>query len=356
MDKTFLRVPHYWMDHLRGSIKTQPLNLTVSTTFECNSRCATCNIWKKNSSSTEFSLDEFSKTFDSMDDVYWLTISGGEPMLRSDITDIIESAYTRIHPRIINIPTNALVKDTVKKIQDILSRCPNSEVVVNVSIDGIGAEDDGIRGVLGAYDAARNTIKKLKEIEAKNLVVGVHTVISKHNYHRIPEIFDTIMNKLKPDSYVTEVAEERVELENIGSGITPSSSEYAVTADFLSHELDAKSFHGLSKKTYAFRKQYYQLTKQVLRSKQQAIPCYAGIASAQITPYGDVWACCVRGESIGNLREKNYDFKRIWASEEAARMRASIKNRECACPLANAHYTSMLMHPQTMLKVALSML
>jgi hypothetical protein len=78
----------------------------------------------------------------------------------------------------------------------------------------------------------------------------------------------------------------------------------------------------------------------------------AGVASAQIAPNGDVWTCCIRAESMGNLREHNYDFGEVWRTAKADQLRRSIKNRECYCPLANAAYTNMLTHGPTLMKVA----
>jgi hypothetical protein len=48
----------------------------------------------------------------------------------------------------------------------------------------------------------------------------------------------------------------------------------------------------------------------------------------------------------------DYDFKRVWFSPEAERIRTSIRNRECYCPLANASYTNMLMHAPTLARVS----
>jgi hypothetical protein len=78
----------------------------------------------------------------------------------------------------------------------------------------------------------------------------------------------------------------------------------------------------------------------------------AGIASAQIAPNGDVWTCCIRAESMGNLREHDYDFAKVWRTAKAQQLRRSIKAGECYCPLANASYTNMLTHGRTLLKVA----
>jgi hypothetical protein len=104
--------------------------------------------------------------------------------------------------------------------------------------------------------------------------------------------------------------------------------------------------------TQAFRRQYYELVKRTLREQRQIIPCMAGVASAQIAPNGDVWTCCVRAESMGNLREHDYDFGSVWKSGSADRLRKSIKAGECHCPLANAAYTNMLTHGPTVMKVA----
>ncbi len=97
----------------------------------------------------------------------------------------------------------------------------------------------------------------------------------------------------------------------------------------------------------SFRLEYYQLVKEYLEQKEQIIPCYAGWASAQIAPDGYVWGCCIRAESVGGLRENGYDFGKVWFSTEADAFRRSVYNRECACPLANASYTNMLVSPRS---------
>jgi hypothetical protein len=77
----------------------------------------------------------------------------------------------------------------------------------------------------------------------------------------------------------------------------------------------------------------------------------AGVASAQIAPNGDVWTCCVRAQSMGNLREHDYDFGSVWRTGKGDALRRSIKAGECYCPLANAAYTNMLTHGPTVTKV-----
>jgi hypothetical protein len=91
--------------------------------------------------------------------------------------------------------------------------------------------------------------------------------------------------------------------------------------------------------------------KDILREGRMFIPCYAGYASCQISPEGDLWACCMRGEVMGNLRETGYDFSKAWFSEKARQVRKAIKERNCFCPLANASYTNMFFSIKTLFRV-----
>ena len=198
------------------------------------------------------------------------------------------------------------------------------------------------------------TWQRLKELQKthKNLVLTVHTVISRFNAHRFKAIQQGL-KFLEPDSYITEVAEERVELDTVGWGITPQPADYDEIADFLSQQARQAPAKGIARFTQAFRAQYYQLAKRVLHEHEQVIPCYAGWASAHIAPNGDLWSCCIRAESVGNVRDHDYDITPLWRGQAMGALRGSIKRKECACPMANANYANMLLHPPTVAKVIL---
>ena len=63
----------------------------------------------------------------------------------------------------------------------------------------------------------------------------------------VPAIYEGLQ-ALEADSYITEVAEERVELDTVGWQITPSADEYAPVADFLVEKTKDKQFHGLARR------------------------------------------------------------------------------------------------------------
>ncbi|MDY6970499.1 MAG: radical SAM protein [Spirochaetota bacterium] len=349
MLSVILKIPYYFLFRHIGWPAKLPMSLTLSVSYKCNSRCKTCNIYKKRAN--ELTFHEWEKFFQNYGkDLFWVTISGGEPFIRKDLKEIVCSLYDNCRPSIINIPTNGLLYDEIAEtVRQIAIHCSESQIVINLSIDDIEEKHDFIRGITGSYEKAIKTFQRLKAIDLPNLSVGIHTVISRFNVNRIPEIY-TAIRKLNPDSYITEIAEERVELGTIGSGISPEYEEYAKAIDFLTEKMKKDNFNSVGRITRAFRMEYYQMVKKIIKKQKQIIPCYSGFASAQIAPDGDVWMCCIKADSIGNLRDANYDFKKIWFMDNAKKMRTSIKKGECYCPLANAGYTNMLHNYKSLIK------
>jgi MoaA/NifB/PqqE/SkfB family radical SAM enzyme len=332
-----------------------PMNLTISVSYRCNSRCKTCNVWQR--PNDDFTLEEYDKTFASIGrDAYWFTFSGGEPTLRKDLPEMVEAAYRHCRPGIINIPTNGIQDKIIPaRIERVLQAAPGSEVILNLSLDGVGDKHDLVRGVKGNFARAMRTYAGLKALKGryKNFTLGVHTVISTFNVDEFEHIYNFVRDELKPDSFISEIAEERVELDTVGMGITPPIQKYQPVIERLQEGIRNAEFTGVSRITQAFRDRYYDLVKRTLVEKRQIIPCLAGVASAQIAPNGDVWTCCIRAEAVGNLREHGYDFRSVWTTAHADELRRSIKAGECYCPLANASYTNMLCHTPTLTSVAL---
>jgi len=195
------------------------------------------------------------------------------------------------------------------------------------------------------------TYKRLKAAAHPNVTVGIHAVVSQFNVAEIPALRKHVRQTFMPDSFITEVAEERLELDTVGCDITPSAEQYAAVVDDLVADIDAAPAAGIPGLVQAFRREYYQLAHKTLEQQRQVLPCYAGIASAHVAPNGDVWSCCTRAESIGNLREAGFDFMKIWTGRKAGELRASIRRGDCFCPLANAAYSSMLADPASMTRV-----
>ncbi|MEM7033125.1 MAG: radical SAM protein [Chloroflexota bacterium] len=346
------KLPLYWAYRRFGWPQMLPFSVVVSVSYRCNSKCKTCDVWRK--PNDDLSLEEWDKVFAKIGrGPLYFTFTGGEPFLRRDTADMALAAYKHCRPSVITIPTNGILTRLIlKQVDQICSGAPKAQIGINLSLDAIGKEHDEIRMVPGNWDKAMKTWDGLKDLQKEhpNLVLTTHTVISNFNIDKFFEIYAGLQ-PLEADSFITEVAEERVELDTIGWNITPLAEKYGKVADFLSEKAQERPATGIAKFTQSFRARYYQLAKQTLYEHRQVIPCYAGWASCQIAPNGDIWSCCIRAEDVGNLREHDYDIRPIWNGHEMATMRQSIYNGECACPMANASYANMLLHPPTVTKV-----
>ena len=348
----------YRAAHATGMLRPLPMNLTVSVTYSCPSRCLTCDIWQKKVD--DLSVDEYGRIFPTLEKVpIWVTVSGGDQFLRRDLDEIVALIKRQIEPKIVNIPMNGLVTERIfSLLPKIAATTQGSQLVLNLSVDEIGAEHDRLRGAPGNWEKLLGVAELIRDLKKTygHVVLGVHTVISKHNVDRIPEIARVARETFRPDSYITEVAENRVELSTMEKSITPAVADYRRAVAHLKKLIEEdRSKHPVARLVQSLRLEYYDLAAQVLEEHRQVIDCYAGWASAHLAPDGNLWGCCVRAESMGNLRDYGYDFRTVWRSPRADEFRRSVRAKECACPLANASYTNLLLDAPSLAKVSASM-
>jgi len=333
-----------------GMPKTLPFILTLSVNDWCNSRCKTCNIWKNKPQmkiAEQLKVEEYEKIISNFSSIFWVTITGGEPFLRDDLSEIIKIVYNKAKPRFITIATNAtLPKKIVESVKKILETCPELKLIVNISLDGIGSQHDEIRGYKGNYKLAMNTFQSLKELDNRRLFVGFNTVISSLNVKNFQQIYEQIQ-QLNPDSYICEVAENRAKLYNFDLQITPELNDYQKALSFLISSLSNLKRKDAPELVRKLRIEFYRY----LMSKQN-ISNYEGIASAYIMSNGEVWLSYSKRFVAGNLRDVNYDFKNIWFDEKAEQYR-KIMNTRYNTSAVNAFYTNFICNPKNVLKLAM---
>lgn len=329
------------------------MNLTISATFRCNFRCATCNVYERKV--TELRVEEWDRVFRSMGRApKWITFSGGEPFMKTPLPDIILSAAHHCRPAVVNIPSNGWYTDRILAgVERIARGAPEVQLVVNLSLDHHQpTRHDDIRGAPGSWERMMETYSGLRALSLPNLTVGIHTVVSSENEDDFPAIPQGL-RKLGADSYIAEPAEERVELGTVAQAIEPRDGAFARAADAVL-EVDSERARGLvARAALAIRGEYYRRVSRFLGGDAAAMPvCHAGFLSCQIGSDGEVWSCCVLSRRLGHLRETDLDFRRVWFSEEAERFRDWMRSTRCACPLANAAYTNLMVEPGAIGRIA----
>jgi len=336
----------------------EPINVTFSVTRKCQSRCRTCYIWKV-TESNDLDLETIELMFRSIGWTYFFNVSGGEPFLRDDLPEIVRLACKFMHPAVIHIPTNGLSPERVESLTreslELMEReAPGTVLTVKPSFDGIGKVHDDIRGVPGNFEKLLDTIERLRKLreDYRYLHVGVGTVISRFNAQHLAEIV-AFARDLNLDTYINEIAEEREEFFNLGTGITPDSESYEELMEVFKKSVREKmrGMNILSRLTTALRVVYYDLVVSYLRDRKQVIPCYAGLLNVHINSDGGIWPCAILAyNSEMGKASFDSDFQDIWRSVRAREIRRSIRLKECACPLANQAYSNILLHPPSLLK------
>lgn len=109
-----------------------------------------------------------------------LVLSGGEPLYRRDIFDLARSASDR-GLRV------ALATNGTMVTKDVARHIVNSGVKrVSISIDGAdAATHDTFRGIPGAFDAAVQCLRNLKQL---GMSVQINMTVARHNVSQVAEV------------------------------------------------------------------------------------------------------------------------------------------------------------------------
>jgi MoaA/NifB/PqqE/SkfB family radical SAM enzyme len=296
----------------------------------CNSRCRTCNIWKiykddPIKEGDELKTEEIISTINSIrNNLIWISFTGGEPTLRDDLESIVSSSYDLCkNLAVINLATNGLVPKREKEIfTKIINYCKDTNVYVTLSLDGLNKEHNRIRGVEGAYERVMKSFCLLKRLEKgnRNFHVSFQITLSKFNKNTILKTFDFV-NK-KADMNIIALVHENLFLktESCDVDLRKEPSEFIRIIDKIQKKYPVRSSEHL------LPKMYLKLAKLFLKTGKSPIPCAAGFSTVTIDPYGYVFPCENFQKSFGNLREFDYNLKRILNSKDAEKIKGEVKN------------------------------
>ena len=290
-----------------------PRIIAWEITRSCNLACAHCRAAAHcEPYPGELSLDECKRV---MDDIASITdpiliLTGGEPLMRDDIWDIIDYAHEKgLHPV---IGTNGtLVNDEcARKI------AAHGIPRVSVSLDfPDAAGQDAFRGKVGAFD---ETIAGMRNLRAHGVGVQVNTTITKMNNHLVDQMHDLALledaEAFHPFLLVPAGrGEDLVDVE-----LTPDEYEEVLTW----------AYHCQKKSPLHFKPtdapQYYRIIRQLsAREGREVTPqtygmeamtrgCLGGITFAFISHVGDVQPCGYFDMKLGNVKEM--PFSQIWES------------------------------------------
>jgi radical SAM protein with 4Fe4S-binding SPASM domain len=297
-----------------------PLVMSWNVTRECNMKCSHCYI-----NATEKKLDNELTTQEAknlMDQICQvskplLILSGGEPLLRPDIFELIQ--YGSSKGLKMGLGSNgSLIDDAVAgklKAAGIAT--------VSISLDSnIAAQHDEFRGVEGAWEKAINACKALRK---NNVIVQVNTTLTQQNYNQIDDIM----------SLAEGIGVENFHLFFLvptGRGTKLTDISPQKYEDMITNTFSKASRHKLNVRP-SCAPQFMRIAKDMgLDMRQWIRGCIAGLYYCRIYPNGDVTPCPYLPVKLGNVREKS--FKEIWSNSnifKALRDPNSLKGKCGAC-------------------------
>ncbi len=326
----------------------------------CNAKCRTCFYWQELNQRGDLTWDEIRKLAFSMPPFTDLWLSGGEPLLRRELTDIIHLFHTHNGVSWVNLPINGLLPErTGEWVARICEENPELQLDVNVALDGLGEMQDSIRAVPGNFEKTLATLETLQPCRRKypRLRVNINTVICAENFDQVMAIADYVKAHCTVDGHYFNIIR--------GSAKDPSLKqvpahrlaklykELQPVYDYYASNV-LRRHSGVSGKLAQI---YYQGTL-ALHNKIQLenavdphpwpMPCTAGETSIVIDFNGDVRSCELRGK-LANLRDYDCDFQRFWETQERQEELGAIVNDQCWCTHVCFIHDSLRHSPKVLL-------
>lgn len=192
----------------RALTPNKPYHAQWMLTHRCNYRCRGCNVWRTQQNMRELSVDEVKKGLDVLRDlgVMEIVLSGGNPLLRDDIDEIIGYASRYFITTVYDNGSLALEKIDALRSADFVA----------ISLDTLDEKkNDYIKGVPGAW---RRAMKAIELLQKENIFVGVSPTISQLNLHEIVDFTKYFTDRYIPVWYCLYWYDQPIDNQLFGIG------------------------------------------------------------------------------------------------------------------------------------------
>ena len=287
------------------------MEAAIITTYRCNARCHMCNIWKH---PTKWAEEIKPALLEKLPDLTFCNITGGEPFLRDDIDEIVE-VLRRKAKRIV-ISTNGYITN---KILDLARR--NPDLGIRISIEGLQAANDELRGIREGFDHGLRTLLELHRMGIRDIGFGI--TVSDRNAKDMMELFQ--LARAMNLEFATAAVHNSYYFHKYDNEITKKDEVVACLEELVRELLSTRRVKNW------FRAYFNYGLINYVEGKPRLLPCEAGTENFFVDPWGEIRPCNgseedARIDSMGNLNELSFD--EIWRGEKAKQVRERVRN----CP------------------------
>lgn len=306
----------------------KPYKLNFATTYWCQSRCMTCNIWQLKPKN-ELRLDEINEFARKNGHFRWIGITGGEPFMRSDVVEIADAFVKGSKDLyLLTMPTNSLSDNRMvtSRIEKIL-QLGIPKLSITLSLDGYRELHDRVRGVPGNFDKVMAVARSLREMQKQydNLFFIFGYTMSRYNHGALGHTCRSVMQEVPDTDYsdfhinVSQLS--NIYYNNVGMEIAADKAVNAAELQGFINKRERKATAIQTIETVFLKKlvEYVNTGTPPVRSRSLD-------ASLFLDSYGNVYPSIMWDKKIGNIRDTGYDLMPIWKSAEAERARDVIRN------------------------------
>ncbi len=168
-----------------------------NVTGRCNLACHHCYA-RARTGSEELTPHEACKVIDEIarQDIFVLILSGGEPLLREDLFDLIAHARARGISCALSTNGTLIGEKQVRRLEE------SGIGYVGISIDGTPQTHDRFRGKAGAYEASLKAIRLCRQAGIK---VGLRFSLTSLTAPGLPAAFELVEREDLPKIYLSHL-------------------------------------------------------------------------------------------------------------------------------------------------------
>lgn len=280
-------------------------------TYRCNARCYMCNTWKYPTKPEE---EIKPKILEKLPALNFCNITGGEPFLRDDIEDIVNVLKKRAK-RIV-ISTNGFFTEKILRLVK-----KHRDIGIRISIEGLPAANDELRGLKDGFDRGLRTLLELKRMGMKDIGFGI--TVSDRNAKDMIELYQ--LAKSMNLEFATAVVHNSYYFHKYDNEIKNKDEVNECFKELIIELLKSKRIKNW------FRAYFNYGLINYIKGNKRLLPCEAGTENFFVDPWGEIRPCNgleenIWMDSMGNLNEKS--FEEIWNGEKAKEIREKVKT----CP------------------------
>lgn len=308
-----------------------PIHPVWEVTTACNLKCCHCHATAGKPAPGELSTEEGKRLLEeiaALDEFRTIVFSGGEPLLRQDIWQLLR--YARWLRLPVSIATNATL--VTLEIARELKRCGVANLAIGLDGATAGTHDQ-IRGIPGAFD---RTMAGIDATKRAGLGLQLNMTLMRQNYSELGQMLDL----------ADELNSQIVLLYHLvpmgrGTGLELSPEQYRSVPELVFQKQGRSN--AVVEPTCAPQYWAYLVSRQgengwkKKMAEKVFMGCVAGGGLCYVKPDGEVWACPFIPISGGNVRQT--PLQAIWRDSEVfAKLRqksSHLKGRCGKCPDRN---------------------